>query len=193
MPGLRGLVLLGLCLNLRGSRGAEPQDPLLDYDRLDEELGGGSNGTGCGPCELDLCPETRGCRAGSVLDACGCCRECGNLEGQACDPGDRSVFYGLCGTGLRCQADLRAAGGGGGEDEEEDVCVCEEQDPVCGSDGTTYMNPCQFREAAFSRPQLRTRGRGPCKTGTADLGSPGLISRPALLGGSSTTGSYIQE
>ncbi|XP_023258389.1 kazal-type serine protease inhibitor domain-containing protein 1-like isoform X1 [Seriola lalandi dorsalis] len=182
MPGTRGLVLLCLCLNLHTTRSFPNQlpdltDPLLDYDRLDEELGGGRGrnwtGTGgaegCGPCELDLCPETRGCRAGLVLDSCGCCKECGNLEGQACDPGHRSVFYGLCGTGLRCQEDPRPAGGGGGgggggEDEEEEVCVCEEQEAVCGSDGTTYVNMCQFREAAFSRPELKTRGRGPCKT-----------------------------
>lgn len=194
MPGMRGLVLLSLCLNLHTGRAfpnklpdlsSEPpglpsfMDPLLDYDLLDEELGGGGgrswNGTGgavrCGPCEPDLCPETRGCRAGLVLDSCGCCKECGNLEGQACDPGDRSVYYGLCGTGLRCQADPRpaAAAGGGEEDEEEEVCVCEEQEAVCGSDGTTYMNTCQFREAAFSRPELKIRGRGPCKTGRTHL------------------------
>lgn len=42
--------------------------------------------------------------------------------------------------------------------------MCEQQDAVCGSDGTTYMNMCQFREAAFSRPELKTRGKGPCKT-----------------------------
>ncbi|XP_069579973.1 kazal-type serine protease inhibitor domain-containing protein 1-like [Brachyistius frenatus] len=185
---MRGLVLLSLCLNLHTCRAfpnllpalrSDPPgqlaltDPLLDYDRLDGELGGGGrwggNGTGaaegCGPCEPDLCPETRGCRAGLVLDPCSCCKECGNLEGQACDPGDRSVFYGLCGTGLRCQADPRPAGGGGrGDDEEEEVCVCEEQEALCGSDGTTYMNMCQFREASFSRPELRTRTRGPCKT-----------------------------
>ncbi|XP_013878267.1 kazal-type serine protease inhibitor domain-containing protein 1 [Austrofundulus limnaeus] len=130
--------------------------------------GSGWNGTGpggaavCGPCEPDLCPESRGCRAGLVPDSCGCCQECGNLEGQACDPGDRNLFYGLCGTGLRCQADPGPAGPGG-EDEEE-VCVCEDQEPVCGTDGTTYLNMCQFREAAFSEPELRTRGRGPCRT-----------------------------
>ncbi|KAM4576161.1 kazal-type serine peptidase inhibitor domain 3 [Odontesthes bonariensis] len=154
-------------------------DPLRDYDLLDEALGGelGQNGTGgsasCGPCEPDLCPETRGCRAGLVPDPCGCCEECGNLEGQACDPGARSVFYGLCGTGLRCRAEPRPAGGaGGGEEEEEEeegeeeecVCVCQDQQPLCGSDGTTYMNMCRFREAQFSQPELRSSGTGPCRT-----------------------------
>nr|XP_015815872.2 kazal-type serine peptidase inhibitor domain 3 [Nothobranchius furzeri] len=141
-------------------------DLLLDDGLLDEEPEDGwrQNGTeelnDCGPCELDLCPETRACRAGLVPDACSCCQECGNLEGQACDLGDRSRFYGLCGTGLRCEE----APGGEGEGEEEQVCVCEEQEIVCGSDGTTYMNMCQFREAAFSKLDLHTRGRGPCRT-----------------------------
>lgn len=183
MPGMRGLVLLLYLHTCRAFPNKLPDlstetpgqftDPLLDYERLDEELGGGGgrNGTGvaegCGLCEPDLCPETRGCRSGLVQDSCGCCKECGNLEGQACDPGDRSVFYGLCGTGLRCQADPLPAGGGGGgeEDDVEEVCVCEEQEAVCGTDGVTYMNLCQFREAAFSKPGLKTRGRGPCKTG----------------------------
>ncbi|KAM9360734.1 kazal-type serine protease inhibitor domain-containing protein 1-like [Symphorus nematophorus] len=185
-------VLLVLCLTPHTCRALPNQlpplhrssssssDPLLDYDRLDEELGGGGGGgrslnwtEHCGPCEPELCPETRGCRAGLVLDACGCCKECGNLEGQACDPGDRSVYYGLCGTGLRCQADPRPSGGRGGggggdeeeeEEEEEPVCVCEQQEAVCGSDGVTYLNMCQFKETAFSAPGLKTRGKGPCKT-----------------------------
>ncbi|KAI3373016.1 hypothetical protein L3Q82_023451, partial [Scortum barcoo] len=117
------------------------------------------------PCEPELCPETRGCRAGLVPDSCGCCQECGNLEGQACDPGDQNVYYGLCGTGLRCEAEPA----GGGEEEEEQVCVCEQQEALCGSDGVTYMNLCQLREAAFSRPGLKTRSTGPCKTGTICL------------------------
>ncbi|XP_061586142.1 kazal-type serine peptidase inhibitor domain 3 [Cololabis saira] len=131
---------------------------------------GGVNGTGCGPCDPDLCPETRGCRAGEVPDSCGCCRECGNLEGQACDPGARSGLYGLCGAGLRCRADPAGGEDWGeeeedeGEDGDEGVCVCQQQEPVCASDGTTYMNMCQFRQAAFSDPELQTRGTGPCRT-----------------------------
>ncbi|XP_012710238.2 kazal-type serine peptidase inhibitor domain 3 [Fundulus heteroclitus] len=170
------LVLLLLVLDLLSCRAAPPvhslPDPLLDYDPLDEELdarrrSGNRTGTGtggireCGPCDPELCPETRGCRAGLVLDSCGCCQECGNLEGQACDPGPRSEFYGLCGTGLRCRADPRPGAAG---EEEEEVCVCEQQEALCGTDGTTYMNMCQFKEAAFSDPNLRTAGRGPCST-----------------------------
>ncbi|XP_029365544.1 kazal-type serine protease inhibitor domain-containing protein 1-like [Echeneis naucrates] len=173
MRGAGGLVLLGLSLILHICRSFP--NSLSDPDRLEEDLGGreqdrtgNATGTGtgrtCGLCEPDLCPETRGCRAGLVLDSCGCCRECGNLEGQACDPGDRSVYYGLCGSGMRCQANPRPGGGEDEEDEEDQMCVCEDQEPVCGSDGTTYMSMCQFREAAFSRPDLKTSRRGPCDT-----------------------------
>ncbi|KAM8885669.1 kazal-type serine peptidase inhibitor domain 3 [Spinachia spinachia] len=172
MPGLSGLVLLGLCLNLQPCRALPTRTP--GRESLADPLGGqeGRNGSsgagGCGPCEPDLCPETRGCRAGVVRDSCGCCPECANLEGQSCDPGDRNAFYGICGTGMRCQVDPRSTEGAEEEDEEEDeeaaVCVCKEQKVVCATDGVTYMNMCQFKEAMFSRPELKTRGRGPCKT-----------------------------
>ncbi|XP_074495787.1 kazal-type serine protease inhibitor domain-containing protein 1-like [Sebastes fasciatus] len=169
---MRGLVLvLSLCLNLHTCRTFPNQLPVLSTEPPGIGTGTGTwIGAGCGPCEPDLCPQTRGCRAGLVLGLCSCCQECANLEGQTCDPGDRSVLYGLCGTGMRCRTDPRPAGGPGdrgedGPDEEEDqVCVCEDQDPVCGSDGLTYMNICQFRETSFSRPDLKTRGQGPCKT-----------------------------
>nr|XP_040026111.1 LOW QUALITY PROTEIN: kazal-type serine protease inhibitor domain-containing protein 1-like [Gasterosteus aculeatus aculeatus] len=183
MPGLSGLVLLGLCLNLQPCRalphpgrpapGRPSADPLPGLPaRAARGAGGGRNGFqggrgGCGAVRRpDLCPENRGCRAGTARDACGCCPECANLEGQSCDPGDRAGFYGTCGTGMRCEVDPRStAGGGEGEVEEgEAVCVCEEQKVLCATDGVTYMNVCQFREATFSRPELKTRGRGPCRT-----------------------------
>ncbi|XP_005814405.2 kazal-type serine protease inhibitor domain-containing protein 1 [Xiphophorus maculatus] len=161
------LVLVPEPLSCRGAppvRSSIP-DPVLDLDLLEEP--GGGNGTGfgrCGPCDPELCPEPRGCRAGLVPDRCGCCAECGNLEGQACDPGARARFYGLCGTGLRCQADRSAGGGEGEDEEEEEMCVCEQQGALCGSDGTTYLNLCRFREAAFSDPELRIAETGPCRT-----------------------------
>lgn len=55
------------------------------------------------------------------------------------------------------------------EDDDEPVCVCEQHEAVCGSDGVTYMNMCQLREAAFSKPGLRTEGEGPCKTGRSPV------------------------
>ncbi|KAM9744623.1 LOW QUALITY PROTEIN: uncharacterized protein ACNS7B_011773 [Menidia menidia] len=121
----------------------------------------------CGPCRRELCPEPRGCRAGLVPDACGCCPECGSREGQPCHPGGGGGELGLCGTGLRCRAEgggEEGGGGGGGGEGGEGACVCEQQEPLCGSDGATYRNECQLREAAASRPGLRSRGTGPCST-----------------------------
>ncbi|XP_068457758.1 kazal-type serine protease inhibitor domain-containing protein 1-like [Clinocottus analis] len=162
MPGLRGLVLLALCLDLHTCRVLPDPPP------------------GCGPCEPALCPRPRGCRAGLVPEPCGCCTECGNLQGQSCDPGDRAVLYGLCGTGMRCEqtGGGGGGGGGGGEEEEEAVCVCEQQEALCGADGLTYMNMCQFREAAFSRPHLQTRGAGPCRTAPVIQLPPLSVVRP---------------
>ncbi|KAJ3604344.1 hypothetical protein NHX12_029085 [Muraenolepis orangiensis] len=196
MPPVVEMLLLGLWLLLLNIDTytcfpnydtEQPFDPLLDYDRLDEAFDRGRNDTAaarrCEPCEPELCPVPLGCRAGVLPDACGCCQECGNLEGQACDPPlERSVaYYGRCGSGLTCRVpDHRAPGPEGAreqreeeeeEEEEEEgemgdepVCVCAEQEPVCASDGVTYMNTCQFREANFSNPRLTLKERGPCKT-----------------------------
>ncbi|KAI5624066.1 kazal-type serine protease inhibitor domain-containing protein 1 precursor [Silurus asotus] len=106
------------------------------------------------PCAPEQCPPTPGCRAGLVRDSCACCLECGNLEGQQCDPGDRNVYYGLCGDGLECRSD--------GETQEPQ-CVCASREPVCGSDGQTYTNLCKFREAQFSNQGLNS-SEGPCRT-----------------------------
>ncbi|KAM6954523.1 kazal-type serine protease inhibitor domain-containing protein 1-like [Aplochiton taeniatus] len=149
---------------------SEGLEPPLDYQELDGDFDEPRNGSVCGVCVVEQCPMALGCRAGLVLDACHCCQECGNLEGQLCDLEDQScdlegqscdlgganVFYGVCGKGLRCHGD---------EEGAEPVCVCASLDAVCGSDQRTYVNPCQFEEAAFSNPQLTTTGEGPCSSG----------------------------
>ncbi|XP_056144802.1 kazal-type serine peptidase inhibitor domain 3 [Lampris incognitus] len=166
-------VLFGLCVVLNLSPvHSFPNRPVPHTIVIPDQLIGSSsqsnaelnrNGTVCGPCDLDQCPPALGCRAGSVLDSCGCCEECANLEGQACDLGDKNVFHGLCGTGLVCRTE-RGQQEEEEEEEEEAQCVCEQQEALCGSDGRTYMNICQYREASFSNPHLRTKGKGPCKT-----------------------------
>ncbi|XP_017323354.1 kazal-type serine peptidase inhibitor domain 3 [Ictalurus punctatus] len=126
----------------------------LDDYRAEELEERSASASVCEQCVPELCPPAQGCRAGLVRDSCGCCLECGSLEGQPCDPGDTNVYYGLCGEGLECKTD--------GETQEPQ-CVCASQDPVCGSDAQTYTNLCSFREAAFSTPGLNS-SRGPCTT-----------------------------
>ncbi|XP_067087030.1 kazal-type serine peptidase inhibitor domain 3 [Osmerus mordax] len=132
----------------------------LDYDQIEDEYDDG-NSTNCEDCIPEFCPESMGCRAGFVLDICGCCKECGNLEGQSCDLGDSNVFYGLCGEDLFCHVDDLNLGEG---EVAEPLCACKTQDALCGSDGQTYMNICQFKEASFSNKNLKEKSKGPCKT-----------------------------
>ncbi|GLD56227.1 kazal-type serine protease inhibitor domain-containing protein 1-like protein [Lates japonicus] len=61
-------------------------------------------GEGCGDCNQHLCPLLPDdCPAGRVLDDCGCCEQCANVEGQQCDPDGAQKFYGQCGEGMVCQ------------------------------------------------------------------------------------------
>ncbi|XP_034152181.1 kazal-type serine peptidase inhibitor domain 3 isoform X1 [Esox lucius] len=140
---------------------SNPLDEIIDhfdYDKLEDEHGD-RNGTHCGECSPELCPVVQGCRAGLILDNCGCCQECGNLEGQTCDLGDTNVFYGLCGMDLECKIDDLDVG-----EVAEPQCVCTSQDALCGSDGKTYMNICKFKEATFSNSSIKIKSNGPCKT-----------------------------
>uniref|UniRef100_A0AAY4DAL5 Kazal-type serine protease inhibitor domain-containing protein 1 n=1 Tax=Denticeps clupeoides TaxID=299321 RepID=A0AAY4DAL5_9TELE len=146
----------GLVLLLGAGLGAafpayEYVDPDLDPDLATFDYYR-SAAAECGACVPELCPPPRGCRAGLVPDACGCCRECGGLEDQACDLRGAPRRRGRCGPRLECR-----------RLDAEPRCVCVEQEPLCASDGRTYMNVCRFQEAAFSSPGLNVSA-GPCKT-----------------------------
>nr|XP_008114018.1 PREDICTED: kazal-type serine protease inhibitor domain-containing protein 1 [Anolis carolinensis] len=120
-------------------------------------------GDGCGPCHMEHCPVPTNCRAGTVLDLCGCCPECGNIEGQICDLDQGSNFYGHCGDNLECHLDVDDIKSG---EIPEPQCVCKSEEMVCGPDGRTYENICQFREAyAEKGTNSSIKHKGPCKSG----------------------------
>ncbi|KAG9338169.1 hypothetical protein JZ751_027037, partial [Albula glossodonta] len=163
-PGLNGAVkhvrmVSGLVLLLLAQvTGAFP-------GRLDWQRGAGQQG-GCGECRPEWCPAvgTR-CPAGRVRDACGCCWECGNGEGQLCDLDPSAGFYGRCGEGLRCRALPCCDPPGLAVESPQARCVCARQELLCGSDGKTYDNSCQLRAARYrlgEEDKLTVEHRGPC-------------------------------
>lgn len=134
--------------------------------RFDWRHGAGPRG-GCGECRPERCPiGGPPCPAGRVQDTCGCCWECGNREGQLCDPNPSTTrFYGRCGEGLRCHSLPRRDPGLDGESPRA-RCVCTRQEPLCASDGKTYDNSCQLRAARYSQDKevkLTVEHRGPCR------------------------------
>ncbi|KAM3871313.1 kazal-type serine protease inhibitor domain-containing protein 1-like [Diretmus argenteus] len=137
-------------------------------------------GEGCGECHQQLCPPAPDdCPAGRVRDNCGCCEQCANVEGQQCDPDGAQKFYGHCGGGLVCQRKgTRRGHRGDKRPEPEPTCVCQDKGPVCGSDGWTYPNLCQLREAASrSMPTLKFTGQGPCYSAPRVLSAPRDLSK----------------
>ncbi|XP_075457775.1 kazal-type serine protease inhibitor domain-containing protein 1-like [Ascaphus truei] len=101
------------------------------------------------------------CPARTVLDMCGCCPECGNVEGQICDLDHSNRFYGKCGENLECRLEVHNNKFG---EIPEPQCICKYQESICGSDGMTFENICQFNEIC-SRKQnnLTLKHKGPCE------------------------------
>lgn len=119
-------------------------------------------GDDCGKCELALCSEPKDCPAGTVLDRCGCCPECGNVEGQICDLDQGNHFYGQCGDNLECRLDADEARFG---EVPEPQCVCKSQESICGPEGKTYENICQFNKAYATKRNISMKHKGPCESG----------------------------
>uniref|UniRef100_UPI00398E6E5D kazal-type serine protease inhibitor domain-containing protein 1-like n=1 Tax=Pristiophorus japonicus TaxID=55135 RepID=UPI00398E6E5D len=135
------------------------------WQRLLEE------GDSCPPCEWDQCLAPQGCPAGVVMDSCGCCWECANMEGQICDLDNTNHFYGQCGEHLECRLDL----GGLREGEvPEPQCMCRSSQAVCGSNGQTYSHICKFQEAVNGNgtDNVTLAHEGPCEA------VPQIISPP---------------
>ncbi|XP_051533624.1 serine protease HTRA1 [Myxocyprinus asiaticus] len=121
----------------------------------------------CSVCDLSRCLSAlESCYFGVVKDSCNCCTLCAAGEGEFC--GKRE--HGVCGQGMTCEypPERRASEGG--------TCVCDSNEPVCGSDGRTYPSICRLRaenrRAELSGiPAVIFIQRGPCETGSRNPNS----------------------
>lgn len=132
----------------------------------------------CGKCNLALCSEPKDCPAGTVLDRCGCCPECGNVEGQICDLDQGNHFYGQCGDNLECRLDADEARFG---EVPEPQCVCKSQESICGPEGKTYENICQFNKAYATKRNISMKHKGPCESGNMYRGTSTLKNDLVLI------------
>ena len=134
-------------------------------------------------------PDVEECAHGLVPDTsdpCACCRVCGNGELQFCDiytnkaqvrPGIYFPYkhkHGLCGNGLTCKTNFDIHPGS----MPENVCFCDDDEMVCGSNGKTYDNICHLREKdkETKSKAIIEVSRGRCPGGKAFLLSYLLLS-----------------
>ena len=103
-----------------------------------------------------------------IKDHCDCCFGCAQREGERCyeekfkdQLPDDYPRYSKCGDDLECRirTDLEST------DKPEAICYCTMNEPICGSDGITYENQCQFTEARYkNRNKLFEVDNQPCKS-----------------------------
>ena len=117
----------------------------------------------CGKCDKNSCEKApKECPAGIVKDPCGCCDVCGNLEGDLCDHPEVDLpnFVGNCGHKLECKVRNDV------EEGKEAVCVCSNEQALCGDDGVTYSSICKLMETVVtSDKKIKIKSKGPCKRG----------------------------
>ncbi|ESO82900.1 hypothetical protein LOTGIDRAFT_184700 [Lottia gigantea] len=125
-----------------------------------------SPNTRCNDCKKELCPKLSRseCLTGIVKDGCDCCDVCARMESQTCDLPETPYVNGKCGDGLSCE-----------ETEFGQVCVCEHDQIICGSNNVTYNNMCglmaDMRRAGL-KSELEVKFVGPCDAGAKIVSSP---------------------
>ncbi|KAK6186074.1 hypothetical protein SNE40_008180 [Patella caerulea] len=120
----------------------------------------------CKECKKDLCPKLSRseCLTGIVKDGCDCCDACARMESQTCDLPEQPFENGECGDGLSCE-----------ETEFGQVCVCEHDQIICGTNNITYNNMCGLMADAVRSGQtgdITVSFVGPCEPGAKIVTHP---------------------
>ncbi|KAK3867095.1 hypothetical protein Pcinc_027409 [Petrolisthes cinctipes] len=138
-------------------------------------VAGQEQGPECGVCDRSTCGDVTDCTGGVLLDECKCCKVCARNLGQRCDLTPATTNFGKCGEFLQCRPRTDIGDG------VEATCVCEEEGPVCGSDGATYESLCLLLKAATDTDrssELFVEMRGPCMATPVIKSSPVDMVRP---------------